>query len=671
MKRFIYSILAIAALSFIGCQTSEIEQVVTADMVELAIEASSTDVDQTRLALNGNTTKWEVGDRITVALVSSGSKVSYANFEIESSSDIAQNGKSAIFRGSAPAGSYYAISAIYPGVDNGSKSITLDRTSKNNIFMSSYLAESFTIDANTKSLPLSFSHIMHKLDVNLSLASGYTSNDLAANDIRVEMTATSNYSPLSFWQTATYNTTSNTLSQGSTTDVISLSTSGNPSAKSLSLSTLVFPLGTQRNVKLNFSVFINGEKCYEINKPEEETLSTFAMSAGKTTEVNLELSDKNNVNSGTEQKPITLKASKTSIKADGSDSATLSVVTNDDNTEVTAESTIYVNGSKLNGTSFTTTEAGSYTLYAIRNEVRSNEITITAEKVATGKSIVFAEGVTLTSGWYDVNKKGKGDNGDIQMCWAASASNMIQWWQDRYVAAGNTLPAKAINGPGTKIYTGFEAPYELKLMEMYHSEWDNTYGGHVEEAIPWYFEGKLNGGEYASPGTQATPKTGGGYWKSVWSSIEPEIYCGYDYTSLLNFTTAYTYTVCYNNYYLWGNGSSLQGEERLKYFSDLVVRAFKYGMASLTISLSSNIATLHHAVTLWGYEIDNSTGLITRMWITDSDDLEKEPKSQILHEYSVSIGSGKSHIKLTGDVRYGNAWVVSLHPFSGYGSANR
>jgi hypothetical protein len=74
---------------------------------------------------------------------------------------------------------------------------------------------------------------------------------------------------------------------------------------------------------------------------------------------------------------------------------------------------------------------------------------------------------------------------------------------------------------------------------------------------------------------------------------------------------------------------------------------------------------------MWGYEIDNATGLLTRIWITDSDDLMSEPKQQLLNEYSVSIDEGKSHIKLSGNTRYGNAWIVSIHPFSGYGSANK
>jgi hypothetical protein len=334
---------------------------------------------------------------------------------------------------------------------------------------------------------------------------------------------------------------------------------------------------------------------------------------------------------------------------------------------VTNKSTIYANGSVVNGNKFATTTPGDYVIYATKGSVTSNEITITAEAVESGKSIVFAEGVTISSGWYDVNKKGAGDNGDINMCWAAASANMIQWWQDRYVAAGNTLPSTAVNGPGTKTYGSF-SPYELALMEVYHDEWNNNKGGHPEEAIPWYFEGKLYGGEYASSGSQAYPLSEGGYFKSVWSSIESHLYRGYSHDI---FPSQYPqmYTYCYNNYYLWGNGSSLQGKERLAYFSNLVVETFKRGMASLTIALSENIASLHHSVTIWGYEIDNATGLLTRIWITDSDDQMSEPKQQLLNEYSVSIGEGKSHIKLSGNTRYGNAWIVSIHPFSGYGSA--
>ena len=82
---------------------------------------------------------------------------------------------------------------------------------------------------------------------------------------------------------------------------------------------------------------------------------------------------------------------------------------------------------------------------------------INAQPPQTGKSVVFVEGVSREQGWYDVNKVGKGENGDINMCWAASAANIIEWWQDRYVSKGGALPEGAIRGPGEV--------YELALMD--------------------------------------------------------------------------------------------------------------------------------------------------------------------------------------------------------------
>ena len=247
------------------------------------------------------------------------------------------------------------------------------------------------------------------------------------------------------------------------------------------------------------------------------------------------------------------------------------------------------------------------------------------------------------------------------MCWAAASSNMIQWFQDRYVAAGNTLPSKAINGPGTKTH-GAYGPYELALMDMYHSEWNNDKGGQTCEAIPWYFEGVLNGGEYATAGSQAYPldKNGGGYWKSIWSSVKSHMYCGY---SNVIVPGSIEYHNLYTTSYISSWGSA-------KGFTNLVVQTFERGMASMTVRTGANGGMLH-AVTFWGYEIDNSTGLITRVWITDSDDLEVEPKAQLLNEYSVSYDGGSSIRLSSTSTKYGSLWVAQIQPFSGYGSAGK
>ena len=361
------------------------------------------------------------------------------------------------------------------------------------------------------------------------------------------------------------------------------------------------------------------------------------------------------------EKPIELTASKNNIVANGVDKTEFTVT--QDNVNVTSQSEIYVNGNKINGSSFSTTTPGSYNVYAKKNDVISNEITITAEAAADGKTIVFADGVTLTSGWYDVNKIGNGQqNGDINMCWAASCANIIQWWQDRYVEAGNTLPAGAVTGPGTT--------YQLALMEMYHELWDNSRGGTTSHGITWYFEGR-NIMKEAAAGSHAQPLSNntGGYYSSIWENqILPHVYHDYDYVVVPGIVE-YNDLISteYNNYYLWGNGSGLSDEQRLRKFTELVVEFMDRGIVSLAVSLGSNLGTLHHATTLWGYEIDNATGLLTRIWITDSDDMTTEPKEPVLHEYTVSVHETHHTIKFSG-APYGACYAVALYPVSGYGS---
>lgn len=355
---------------------------------------------------------------------------------------------------------------------------------------------------------------------------------------------------------------------------------------------------------------------------------------------------------------LTISASKSNIVADGSDSATFTVK-GDGTIDMTSKCSIYVNGTAIGGNTFKTATAGTYSVYAKYNGITSNTITLKA--TASEKSIVFADGVTMTSGWYDVNKMKEGNNGDTMMCWAAAASNMIQWWQDRYVAAGNSLPSGAVTGPGTKMHsgTGFSRCYELALMDVFHTQWTNLgRGSQPDYAIAWYFEGKLNGGEYAQ--NQAKPTTAGGYFSSVWSKIYPHLYHSYKDQVLPNLCYD-LYTVCFNYYNLWGGK---QGNEALAEFSNYVVRSIDRGIASLSIQPGSSAL---HAITLWGYEIDNATGHVSRIWVTDSDDQTVEPKTAVLNEYNVSVSGNK--IKLNGTTRYGECTVIDIIPLSGYGSA--
>lgn len=354
-----------------------------------------------------------------------------------------------------------------------------------------------------------------------------------------------------------------------------------------------------------------------------------------------------------QQKPITLTASKTTIKANGVDFAQLTV-TEEGGADVTNAATIFVNGGALNGKKFATTTPGTYTLYATKGEMKSNEITITAEEVTnTGTTTVFAEGVTLTSGWYDVNKKStpNSSGADAMMCWAASSSNIIQWFQDRYVEDGNTLPSGCPNGTSSKY------DYELQIMDVFRDNWDNLARGNwTDGGVIWYFEGR-DVYETNSKESCAHPRSGtGGYFKSQWSSIYANMF-KYDNGWAWYTGEPYTYATEINNYN-W-RGSSVA--DPLLKFSEYIINAFEHGMSSMAVAMSSNFNGAH-AVTIWGYEMDNATGYVTKLYIADSDD----GSTPVLRDYTVKPESGNAKIVLDGYTMY---YPFALYPVSGYNSA--
>ena len=662
--RYISLILGLCSLlAVVSCSKDNIIHAEPAEMVCISIVADLE--DSTRLDVDGNKTYWEEGDKILLGLRESSSSTTFTEMSINSASDISSDGKRAIFHGEVEARTYYSgVTALYPAQSVNFNEVTLNRENENNIFMTSYSSGSFTASQGAK-LPIAFEHLMHKMDFKLSTAEGESAVDLNS-DITIKVSAKSNGSTVKFVKSKKLNMKNLSPTVMEDSDQLIVQGSGE------SFSTMLFPMELNYNGTLIFEISVDGKQ-YEIVKGPFN--QPFKMSAGKSTTVNLVLGEEDG-NTGGGQTPtvaIKLTATETTIKANGVDATKFTVT--QDGANVTDKSTIYVNDGILNGNRFITTTPGTYTVYAVMGEQRSNEVTITAEEVtSTGKTIVFAEGVTLTSGWYDVNKKAQGDNGDINMCWAATSANMIQWFQDRYKAAGKTLPAGATDGPGVTSYNKY-GPYELELMNVFLFQWDNSRGGHMQEAIPWYFEGKLNGGEFATPGSQAVPLTAGGYWKSIWDTeVYPYVYHGYENVivpGVEGLDLKNLYITIFNNYYLWGNGTSYLGVERLEVFSNLIVETFRHGIAGLTVNLGANHNAASHAATLWGYEIDNATGLVTRLWLTDSDDLITEPKTPLLNEYSVSIDEGESNVKLTGDTRYGSCYVVSIHPFAGYGSATR
>ncbi|MEO4005768.1 fimbrial protein [Flavobacterium sp. CAU 1735] len=179
---------------------------------------------------------------------------------------------------------------------------------------------------------------------------------------------------------------------------------------------------------------------------------------------------------------------------------------------------------------------------------------------------LFAEGVSLDTGWYDQNKS-RGQEGfsqDSKLCWAATSSNMIQWWQDRYIADGNVLPVGVPNGftPGRE-HANFR---QLAVFETFASHFPNQ--GNMElKGMIWYF-----------------PK----YFPEIFPNID-------------HFFDHSFFEEKYPN--------------NVKAFSEFIIKGFQErGVCSITT------VTPHHIRTFWGCKYNVETGIIESIYLTESDD---------------------------------------------------
>lgn len=306
--------------------------------------------------------------------------------------------------------------------------------------------------------------------------------------------------------------------------------------------------------------------------------------------------------------PITLGTvdDKNVIVANNKDEVTF--VVTQSGVDVTSEYTLYKKNElwddKQNGFRFVTGRPGTYVFYAEKDGIRSNNITITAiqeEEIAPDGNIIngtlFCPNVTLAEGWYDVNKIGNGNSPqDGLLCWAAAASNMLQWWLEDFKKKGNDLPERVPYGPG-KIY-------RLAIFDTFFNTWEN-YMHDSESGIRWFMEG---GGMKWGASNGAHPNKGnvvheGGYFKGVLSEEKEKQL----------FETEYVKT--YGGYYTWGypgdNYPELQQySTKHERFSHLLITLLKQGPSGLSVD--------SHELTAWGCEIRN--GRVARIYVTNSDD---------------------------------------------------
>lgn len=202
-----------------------------------------------------------------------------------------------------------------------------------------------------------------------------------------------------------------------------------------------------------------------------------------------------------------------------------------------------------------------------------------ATDYSTGKHTLFAKGISKDDTRYDATKTW----GDDQLCWAATSSNLIAWWQDLYEANGKQLP---------NLVTKRGAQDLFGLFKAYNSDGVANKPSTFLAGVPWYFVGNQSG----------NGGTDGGYLLSLgwnpmsWNIMAPQ---AYKYCSNLTVAT----------------------------FSNAVIEGLSTGAAAGLKMLYGKSGG--HAITLWGAEVED--GRVTHVYVTDSDDRESGMQKHTVH----------------------------------------
>ena len=195
---------------------------------------------------------------------------------------------------------------------------------------------------------------------------------------------------------------------------------------------------------------------------------------------------------------------------------------------------------------------------------------------------IWVNGVSKESGWYDANKTrnddptydwydnpsypndptGKGAKTDDNMCYAAAAANVLAWWQNQFIIP-DTVPQ------------GVDSIWQTFV------ENSTTDGGSsVPAAIEWWLTGK-------------DPKG---------------ILTGHD-----GYFSQYT------------TGQTIFDPENGNTFVSKISNPTTAAIiAAMSSGKAITLATSAHTVTLWGIEYSN--GVISKFWVTDSDDYTMKPE---------------------------------------------
>lgn len=217
--------------------------------------------------------------------------------------------------------------------------------------------------------------------------------------------------------------------------------------------------------------------------------------------------------------------------------------------------------------------------------------------LATTTTEVWAKGVSREKGWVDFNKKDYFK--DMGKCWAAAGANILAWWQAQY-----QVPA--------------ETPTGESVWETFREAFASDYGSLPRYAIEWWLTGNYEGTGKDRFAQLMPDVTAGGYYKDYFGN-ERQL----------------------SSYLVESNNPSYAA------MSESIVNYLKGGYG-ITLSLRPQGQSGGHEITLWGVTCDES-GLITSMFVTDSDDEINNNEEQAgLFEVTCYALKGGGNVTLLG-----------------------
>ena len=260
----------------------------------------------------------------------------------------------------------------------------------------------------------------------------------------------------------------------------------------------------------------------------------------------------------------------------------------------------------------------------------ANAGTLHAEIVLAAGVEAKVAGNLADSGWYDVNKNcwsvnwGEGGasnetrlealshtNDDLYMCWAGTASNMLQWGLDRIASAEFPSPIK----PGTPVGFDSNRYYQTRaqtnIYKTFCENWtDKPY--YIADGLMWWMNGMTIAHEEEGGSELRPDASGGAYWATPVGNFD--FFVKSEDTYFKDKT---------------GYGKTNFAELVRDIFApgDDVLRGSVAGLAIYTLD-AEGVPDSGHAITCWGYELDEN-GFVSKLFISDTDD---GPKNTSVHD---------------------------------------